>query len=452
MKCRYCGAEIGNSLECHLCGHKQMGKITCPVCSKLIYPYQEYCSNCGSPTIYRKTETIKKVTPDTSIHSETSHNYNTVSESYDYKKNAYDYKKPLKEVKKYIPIQKNKNLYNSPDMRERKSFIKSIIGIIVSVCFIFIPIVEIIIGALNDDGIETNDTAPFDDHGNSKLSSIQLQQDTSRSDYNYNFINEDGGAFIYHNELYVSLENELVKYSASFEKKEVIEDENCGDLYVDERGCFYRRYDEFIYLNTNGEKKSLLEGVDRCYVDGQNIFYTKEDRLYCLTVDQNMNTVDDYKVNKNVMDFYIDNVNQWILYNDDDYNMHLIDYHGNVIKKKMDQYDGCYFSNGLLYYQDYDGIYSINLQSNEKNKLQTMDNIHCFGIANDQVNQQKINYVVDYDGLLEAYINDDVYHIYDDASDFFIAGDKVIFFTYDDDDNQHYFISTYDGMYAPLQE
>ena len=81
MKCRYCGAEIGNSLECHLCGHKQMGKITCPVCSKLIYPYQEYCSNCGSPTIYRKTETIKKVTPDTSIHSETSHNYNTVSES-----------------------------------------------------------------------------------------------------------------------------------------------------------------------------------------------------------------------------------------------------------------------------------------------------------------------------------------------------------------------------------
>ena len=54
MKCKYCGAEIGNSIECHLCGHKQIGKTTCPVCSKLIYPYQEYCSNCGSPTIYRK--------------------------------------------------------------------------------------------------------------------------------------------------------------------------------------------------------------------------------------------------------------------------------------------------------------------------------------------------------------------------------------------------------------
>lgn len=63
MKCKYCGAEIGNSIECHLCGHKQIGKTTCPVCSKLIYPYQEYCSNCGSPTIYRKSDPIKKSNP-----------------------------------------------------------------------------------------------------------------------------------------------------------------------------------------------------------------------------------------------------------------------------------------------------------------------------------------------------------------------------------------------------
>lgn len=186
MKCRNCGAEIGNSLECHLCGHKQVGKITCPVCSKLIYPYQEYCSNCGSPTIYRNTETIKKITPDTSVHSEASHNYHTVSESYDYKKNAYDYKDSLKKVKQYIPIQKN-NL----NTEKNKSFIKSMIGVIMSVCFIFIPIVEIIIDAISGDGSEKGDIISFDDHGNSELSSIQLQQDTSRSDYNYNFINEE---------------------------------------------------------------------------------------------------------------------------------------------------------------------------------------------------------------------------------------------------------------------
>ena len=62
MKCKYCGVEIGNSLLSYLCVQNNFAN-TCLVCSKLIYPYQEYCSNCGSPTIYRKSEPIKKGTP-----------------------------------------------------------------------------------------------------------------------------------------------------------------------------------------------------------------------------------------------------------------------------------------------------------------------------------------------------------------------------------------------------
>ena len=42
--------------------------------------------------------------------------------------------------------------------------------------------------------------------------------------------------------------------------------------------------------------------------------------------------------------------------------------------------------------------------------------------------------------------------LYDDARDFYIIGEKVIFFTYDDDYTRHYFISSYDGEYAPFEE
>ena len=42
--------------------------------------------------------------------------------------------------------------------------------------------------------------------------------------------------------------------------------------------------------------------------------------------------------------------------------------------------------------------------------------------------------------------------LYDDARDFYIIGDKVIFFTYDDHYTRHYFISSYDGEYAPFEE
>ena len=220
MKCKYCGVEIGNSLECHLCGHKQIGKTTCPVCSKLIYPYQEYCSNCGSPTIYRKSEPIKKVTPDTSVHSEASHNYHTVSESYDYKKNAYDYKKPFKDLNKYVPIQKNKKTFNHPNVRKNKRIVKIIIGIIVAFNLI-IPIAGAIIGFIGDS-LETDETTSFDDSGNSSLTDFNIQQDTSRSDYNYNFQKNSGGVYIYQNHLYLATGDQLLKYDSTLENKEVV--------------------------------------------------------------------------------------------------------------------------------------------------------------------------------------------------------------------------------------
>ena len=54
--------------------------------------------------------------------------------------------------------------------------------------------------------------------------------------------------------------------------------------------------------------------------------------------------------------------------------------------------------------------------------------------------------------VLNAYFDDDSYALYDDARDFYIIGEKVIFFTYDDDYTRHYFISSYDGEYAPFEE
>ena len=63
-----------------------------------------------------------------------------------------------------------------------------------------------------------------------------------------------------------------------------------------------------------------------------------------------------------------------------------------------------------------------------------------------------IFYGENYDNVLNAYFDDDSNALYDDARDFYIIGDKVIFFTYDDDYTRHYFISSYDGEYAPFEE
>ena len=450
MKCKYCGAEIGNSIECHLCGHKQIGKTTCPVCSKLIYPYQEYCSNCGSPTIYRKSEPIKKVTPDTSVHSEASHNYHTVSESYDYKKNAYDYKKPFKNLNKYVPIQKNKKTFNHPNVRKNKRIVKIIIGIIVAFNLI-IPIAGAIIGIIGDN-LETGETTSFDDSGNTDLTSFNLSQDSSRGDYNQNFTNSDGGAFVYQNKLYISLNGQLIKYDAHFENSEVLEESSCDHIYVDDRGCFYENDNDFIFLDFNGKRKTLLNEVSHCYVLDQKIFYIKDETLYCLTIDENMNEIDNKKMVDDTYEFNVDDQNQHILYTNNDYESKLIDFNGTSLKQNVDNYGNAYFIDGFLYYREYDGIYKTDFSSDEGELVQAASDIYRFGVGQDEENEKFIVYGENYDNVLNAYFDDDSYALYDDARDFYIIGDKVIFFTYDDHYTRHYFISSYDGEYAPFEE
>mgnify|MGYP000437898811 FL=1 len=451
MKCKYCGVEIGNSLECHLCGHKQIGKTTCPVCSKLIYPYQEYCSNCGSPTIYRKSEPIKKVTPDTSVHSEASHNYHTVSESYDYKKNAYDYKKPFKDLNKYVPIQKNKKTFNHPNVRKNKRIVKIIIGIIVTFNLI-IPIAGAIIGIIGDS-LETDETtSSFDGNGNTDLSSFNLSQDSSRGDYNQNFTNSDGGAFVYQNKLYISLNGQLIKYDAHFENSEVLEESSCDHIYVDDRGCFYENDNDFIFLDFNGKRKTLLNEVSHCYVLDQKIFYIKDETLYCLTIDENMNEIDNKKMVDDTYEFNVDDQNQHILYTNNDYESKLIDFNGTSLKQNVDNYGNAYFIDGFLYYREYDGVYKTDFSSDEGELVQAASDIYRFGVGQDEENEKVIVYGENYDNVLNAYFDDDSYALYDDARDFYIIGDKVIFFTYDDHYTRHYFISSYDGEYAPFEE
>lgn len=450
MKCKYCGAEIGNSIECHLCGHKQIGKTTCSVCSKLIYPYQEYCSNCGSPTIYRKSEPIKKVTPDTSVHSEASHNYHTVSESYDYKKNAYDYKKPFKDLNKYVPIQKNKKTFNHPNVRKNKRIVKIIIGIIVAFNLI-IPIAGAIIGIIGDS-LETVETTSFDDSGNTDLTSFNLSQDSSRGDYNQNFTNSDGGAFVYQNKLYISLNGQLIKYDAHFENSEFLEESSCDHIYVDDRGCFYENDSDFIFLDFNGKRKTLLNEVSHCYVLDQKIFYIKDETLYCLTIDENINVIDNQKIKDNIYEFTVDDQNQRILCTNTDYESQLIDFNGTTLKNKMNSYEDGYFIDGFLYYREYDGIYKTDFSNDEGELVQAASDIYRFGVGQDEENEKVIVYGENYDNVLNAYFDDDSYALYDDARDFYIIGEKVIFFTYDDDYTRHYFISSYDGEYAPFEE
>ena len=165
-----------------------------------------------------------------------------------------------------------------------------------------------------------------------------------------------------------------------------------------------------------------------------------------------MNKVDNKKIKENVNHFSIDDQSQRILYENLNYKNQLIDFNGNVLKKDVDSYDDCYFSNGLLYYRTYQGIYYVDLDTQEEKGLKEVDNIYRFALARDEANQQDIAYVESFDDQLDAYVGDEQYAIYDDARDYFVAGQYVVFYAYDDDYGQHYFIGNSEGMYTSIGE
>ena len=135
--------------------------------------------------------------------------------------------------KKFQNQPRKKNIQRKP---KQKSFIKTMIILVIFVVFIFIPVSELIINTVTNI-VETTDeaTSSFDGNGNTDLSSFNLNQDSSRGDYNQNFTNSDGGAFVYQNKLYISLNGQLIKYDAHFENSEVLEESSCDHIYVDDR-------------------------------------------------------------------------------------------------------------------------------------------------------------------------------------------------------------------------
>lgn len=85
MKCRNCGATY-RGIACPVCGQKHLKKTRCSVCFTLLFPGQQTCPKCGSPTIYRQSHDIQ-------VDCHTSSSTNLQHNNYDYNKNAYNYKK-----------------------------------------------------------------------------------------------------------------------------------------------------------------------------------------------------------------------------------------------------------------------------------------------------------------------------------------------------------------------
>lgn len=448
MKCRNCGATI-EGMTCHVCGHRQLKRIECPVCFTTIFPGQNSCPKCGNPAISKKSHNVKKITPDTSVHSEYSHNYHTVSESYDYKKDAYDYNEGRKKDDRmsfasiFEPLKNNKKTYQKTTPKKR----------VVSVSLIVFSIIVIVLAStafiLVQNPSLRNAVATFFeediDEGNAVFDDFSFNRNTTQSEYNHNI--ESGGlAYVYNQQLYVGDFDGITVYQPGQGSYVLVDDYDCQYLYFDESGVYYKNGDNQYILYHNGATTFLLFDVEQCYQLGHEIIYLNTDNQLSL---YDLNTSTSTLLYENVYAYVVDDVNRRIMVSDNDANTKLIDFTGNILKRYVSTISyGDYFANGYLYMSTYDGVYYKDVM--EDIVYEVSNEVEYYSFAVTSVNDQEYIYGLTNDDTLEVYSQGVFVDVCDDVEWFFCFDDKMIFITYDSDYNYIYYIADIEGNYARL--
>lgn len=458
MKCKNCGA-ISNGITCPVCGHKQLKRAECSVCFTYIFPGQEYCPKCGNPSIYRKMDNVKKITPDTIVHSEYSHNYNTSSESYNYKEDAYDYNEDKQKpnvitfASIFEPLKNSaKNKYRSQSYHNtRKTKKKRVVPIFLTIISIILVLVlSSFVVIIQNERLRDNISEFFtsDDEGNAYFNDFVFAENTTQSEYNHNVI-DNGLAYVYNQQLYIASDDGITVYEPYAEPHVIIEDDECCYLYVNEKGVFYKNISGDYIVNNSHEMRILVNDVDTCYqLDDEIIYLDKNENLAIYNINTDLTTM----LYNNVFNYAVDDVNKRIIVSSHNGETVLIDFTGHIIKDNMMTLSyGDHFVDGYLYFRDFDINYYKDIMSNEA--ITVLEDVDYYSFSITKNDDQILLYGKDNNDSLQVFCDEKgtFIDIHDDVEGFYANNNKVVFYTYDSSYNRIFYISDSDGNYTRLQ-
>ena len=441
MKCKNCGAIIHNGITCEVCGHRSVGKYSCEVCGTRIVPGQDFCSSCGSPTVYRNNsnDETKKITPDTIRHSEASHSYDTVQESYDYKAEGYNYKEEAKKI------------FTRPNIQvSRKTRRTNNLLAIVIVLAVMITVGSTTLINFFDT---SNDTVEV----TGDLDRMTLTSDNHQTAINSNY-KGDGSIFTYGKELYYCNNAGIAKYSSDFSSyKLMYEGYGIKDLYIDDEYVYCLDGNSFTRFDHKFDNTEvLLENIQEVYQHGDDVIYlSDENQLFYANINDLYNPK--LIANEQVASYTVDPLNNRVVYcTDIDFQSRCVNYDGtNVIDLEVGGYDTCMFSDGLLYSSSYQGITVYDIDKQETLGLIEVADVYNF-IMDDQ-QRLIVRTYDDYVSLVEYNDDYEVEGISDVFTDdlqvrsFYVAGEYVLGTGYDEDYNVVWYIGDESGNPSTLE-
>lgn len=421
MKCDNCGNVYKNDLKCPLCGHYQGSIYHCSVCDTIIHSGQSHCPKCGSPTKYNKREDIgdkyssKFIPTKYAKHSEATHVYKQ-QEMYDYKSSDNEIKRRLEEARKKILNYNVKSAKPRVNLQKKNLLILIIGGLIIlgAVAFNFLTVERLEVETVDLDEIEVTG------NNNNLMLAGNFQQ----------------GGLVYQNNdnIYLGCNYQLRETDHSFSDFKNIEiesDEVDGNVYTEDNYIYYSSFGSYRRYDLNTKEEIELFNIEKVLpIYNHRFLYTNGAGLYLYENGENKKIAD---YNTNVFTFDFKNE---LVYFEKEGIVRAINLRGNFINDySIYLYGNLYVDKGIIYYYDFEGIKSYDI--NTKNTRLYVENEKIY------------NFIVTDKGIIYTDTDNDLYYYYNNSEenyliginvfDFNVVGDKVIYSS--DNDGYGWFIS-----------
>lgn len=436
MICNNCGCHFTGSLTCPLCGSRWGRKNKCPVCDKPIHLGQTRCSNCGNPlsdSISRASDyTTSRVSQTNTVEHTTSQN-NKREDKRKRKKplfqplEMYDYKASNKEIKKRFD-EARANIFNHRHEKRNGEKVKQIITMIVGLVFILSiagSLFSVVLNFVdNDFSFERFDSTVTLDE---TLSNVNISRNNTNLEMAGNY-NQDNSVLIDGDNLYLGYNDCVYRTDREINQMNTYFTPGSSSLYLEGDNLYCSYYGEYYRYNLTTEEETYLFDMDKVLPIGQGQFLYLDNinALYLYDGSQSrLLSGDNY-----VYSFAYDSASGLVYVAGDDSEIKALDLNGQIVHRYgISCYDDIYVDGNLLYYQDYDGIYSFNLDDGTIDTvLATDEYLYKYTIVDGGI----VYTTSDENMIFYNSVEDSYTTIADDVNEFNIVGNYILFERYED--------------------
>lgn len=379
--------------------------MICNHCGCLVERGSKFCKECGTPF-------LEEV-------------FTTAKEEYDDFYNAVDVEIMKNESEFVVPVSMQETVIEPKEYKteivsevEERDFNSPIIWLATLTLFALCLVLTLFPEFVSSQTIEPTILEPF-------IGDYYLQQKN---------IHDEGYAFLFRDDIYMSHDDGLYVYDLNFENKMKVLDEYVEYIYVTDDYIFYcdKENDYYQYDKNTKDKTLLLESVFYVQNVGEFIYYQNDlegEFIYQYCFEDGTNTVINDEVSYNIT---VNEDQSYVYYTTANKSLYSIDLFSSKKELLASDVRDYYFDGKIIYYVTSDSLVSLDILTKETNSILSKKKMYYVSMLDDFIlcdNTIDGAFYVDENGV-EVYFDIETVSCGQVVGDYFVYQDPLDFVLY----------------------